>query len=78
MAYIRLQYIFQDGVQQIVLLHNGETIDAAQISAVWYRKLWKLQVPADLDPAYQDIFLKEYQTYLQLFFQPVRPCALDE
>jgi glutathione synthase/RimK-type ligase-like ATP-grasp enzyme len=64
----RMKYIFRDDVQQVVLEHNGREIDAASISGVWYRKLWKLQTPADLDPVYQEIFVKEYQTYLQLFF----------
>ena len=64
----RLKYIFRDDVQQVVLEHNGRAIDASAISGVWYRKLWKLQTPADLDPGYHDVFIKEYQTYLQLFF----------
>ncbi|HYF30966.1 MAG TPA: hypothetical protein VD993_07590 [Chitinophagaceae bacterium] len=64
----RHNYTFNKNHQENVLLIDGQTIDAAQISGVWYRKLWKLQVPRELDPAYQDIFIKEYQTYLQLFF----------
>lgn len=45
---------------------------ATDISGVWYRKPWKMKVPADLDPAYQQVFTREYQTYLQIFFTQLR------
>jgi glutathione synthase/RimK-type ligase-like ATP-grasp enzyme len=64
----RLKYSLQNSSQETCLKLNGQEINAAQISAVWYRKLWKLKVPEDLDPAYHDIFNKEYRTYLQIFF----------
>lgn len=64
----KLQYHFRDGRQRCSLATKDHTIDVADITAVWYRKLWKLQVPGDLDNAYHNIFIKEYQTYLQLFF----------
>lgn len=46
-----------------------QKICASEISAVWYRKMWDLQVPEELDPAYRPVFVKEYQTYLKLFFR---------
>lgn len=64
----KLQYIFQENIKRNLLTGNGRKVEASEITAVWYRKMWKLQVPAELDPAYHDIFIKEYQTYLQLFF----------
>jgi glutathione synthase/RimK-type ligase-like ATP-grasp enzyme len=67
----RLTYSLQDNQQENCLKINGREINASQISAVWYRKLWKLKVPENLDPAYHDIFNKEYRTYLQIFFDRI-------
>jgi len=56
-------------LQQDVCLHIGDKkICASEISGVWYRKMWKLKVPQELAPAYHAIFTKEYQTYLDIFF----------
>jgi len=48
---------------------NNTTLYASQITGVWYRKLWKLQVPEELDPDYTFIFEKEYKTHLHIFFE---------
>jgi glutathione synthase/RimK-type ligase-like ATP-grasp enzyme len=37
--------------------------------AVWYRKIWKLSVPAKLSPDYHAVFTKEYQTWMRIFFE---------
>src|SRR5215213_5130408 len=56
-------------LQQDACLNIGDKeLAAADITGVWYRKMWKLKVPPELDPAYQQIFTKEYQTYLNIFF----------
>jgi hypothetical protein len=61
----RLNY----NLQQTACLHTGDkNIRASDISGVWYRKMWKMKVPPELDPAYQQVFTKEYQTYLDIFF----------
>lgn len=64
----RLNYTLRQDVQENYLLAEGQKVHASDISAVWYRKLWKLKVPDDLDPAFHEIYHKEYRTYLQIFF----------
>ncbi|MGB8193314.1 MAG: hypothetical protein WCF67_15395, partial [Chitinophagaceae bacterium] len=63
----RLNYTLQSNAADAYLIVDGQKIHASQITGVWYRKLWKLTVPPDLDPDYHDVFSKEYRTYLQLF-----------
>lgn len=44
------------------------TIDAGEVEAVWYRKLWNIQPPPELDPDYLPIYFQEYDTMQRLFF----------
>ena len=59
-------------IRQYELSGHGQTITDAQISAVWYRKLWDMKIPPGLDPAYRPVFTREYQTYRDLFFQALQ------
>lgn len=63
----RLRYKLTPTGPQYQLQHGKQTLNASDVSAVWYRKLWKLQVPASLDPAYVPAFIKEYNTSLHIF-----------
>jgi glutathione synthase/RimK-type ligase-like ATP-grasp enzyme len=64
----RLSYDLHD-----CYLNDGEqTVRASQIEAVWYRKLWELKIPEELDPAWKETFLKEYSIYRRIFFNAVR------
>jgi glutathione synthase/RimK-type ligase-like ATP-grasp enzyme len=67
-----VRYQIDYSLHQYCLSAGGETIRDSQISAVWYRKLWDLKVPEALDPAYQPVFTKEYQTFRQLFFNALQ------
>lgn len=49
------------------LRHDNTVIRAADITGVWYRKLWELETPPNLDPAYIAAFRKEYNTALHIF-----------
>ncbi len=51
---------------------DGRTIDTRDITAVWYRKLWGIQAPAELDPQYRAIFYQEYDTMRDLFFDALQ------
>ena len=42
------------------------------IEAVYYRKLWHINVPNDLDDAFQNIYFQEYTTMRSLFFESLR------
>ena len=68
----RLNYNMQRDHLSACISTGNQQVSAAEITGVWYRKSWKLKVPADLDPAYQDIFTKEYQSYLRIFFNQLR------
>lgn len=68
----KLQYSLHGHQQHIQLATDNKIINAAQITGVWYRKLWKLSVPPELDPGFHEVFHKEYRTHLQLFFNSLR------
>lgn len=42
--------------------------DTGEVEAVWYRKLWNIQPPPELDPEYLPIYFQEYDTMQQIFF----------
>lgn len=46
--------------------------NSKDITAVWYRKLWSVKFPAELDPQFQSIFYQEYTTMRDLFFDALR------
>lgn len=68
----KLNYLLRNGEQENHLLINGKKIYASQIAGVWYRKLWKMKLPDELDANYSEFVIKEYNTYLQLFFHQLR------
>lgn len=63
----RLRYRLTTSGPRYQLQCGSQVIDAQDIQGVWYRKLWALQVPPSLDPAYVPAFLKEYNTSLNIF-----------
>lgn len=63
----RLRYRLTPSGPQYQLEHGNTLLDAADITGVWYRKLWELKVPPSLDPAYVPAFIKEYNTSLHIF-----------
>lgn len=63
----RLRYRLTASGPQYQLEHGLTLIDAADITGVWYRKLWELKVPPSLDAAYVPTFIKEYNTSLHIF-----------
>lgn len=63
----KLNYSLQKGEYNYCLSDAEQCIYASQIEAVWYRKLWDLVAPNELDQAYKAVFEKEYQTAQQLF-----------
>lgn len=65
-------YKLHYSLQQYGLSGNGQTITDAQISAVWYRKLWEMKTPDDLDAAYQSVFIREYKTFRDLFLHALQ------
>lgn len=41
---------------------SGNTVHSEEITAVWHRKSWRIDIPEELDEAYRRIFFKEYST----------------
>lgn len=63
----RLRYRLHNTGPQYQLRYGSRTIDAREVRGVWYRKMWDLQVPPSLDPAFVPAFLKEYRTSQHIF-----------
>lgn len=68
----KIHYNIIDGQTRYRLTTEDLSIESSEITAVWYRKLWDLEAPEDLDPNYKLVILKEYRTYLQLFFDSLK------
>jgi len=64
----KIDYVHSNENPHYYISNAFQTIDSAKVQAVWYRKLWNFNIPDELDPNYKSIFLSEYQTALQLFF----------
>jgi len=67
-----IRYTVDKGPAQLRLHQQGRSIHAADISGVWYRKLWALNTPDQLDAAYLPVFNKEYNTSLHIFLDALR------
>jgi len=68
-ADCKINYKFIAGdLYNYCISEGGFSIDTEQIRAVWYRKLWNFKVPDELSPDFRSIFMQEYKTVLQLFF----------
>jgi glutathione synthase/RimK-type ligase-like ATP-grasp enzyme len=68
----KLNYALHNGEGVNDLLINGEKINTSQITGVWYRKLWKMKLPDEMEASYSDFIIKEYSTYQQLFFHQLQ------
>jgi glutathione synthase/RimK-type ligase-like ATP-grasp enzyme len=63
-----IDYQLHYSTQGLRLYNQLQSISSEQFTGVWYRKLWDMKVPADLDPAFVPAYIKEYGTYRQLLF----------
>lgn len=48
------------------------TFSTKDIEAVWYRKLWGVTIPEELDVSFHKIYIQEYSTMRKLFFESLR------
>ncbi|QNL48840.1 ATP-grasp ribosomal peptide maturase [Olivibacter sp. SDN3] len=67
----QINYTLQKDGEDYCLSDTEQSIHASQIEAVWYRKLWDLIVPNELDQTYRSVFRQEYQTAQQLFINSI-------
>jgi glutathione synthase/RimK-type ligase-like ATP-grasp enzyme len=67
----RLQFDYgqgTDGHFEFLLKTGDRTFCSTDVTAVWYRKLWHITPPPELDNAYHRIFHQEYDTMRDIFF----------
>lgn len=67
-ALARFTYALSGEINKNKLAIKETSIDPSLVKAVWYRKGWDLKVPADLDPAFRNTFIKQYNTHRSIFF----------
>ncbi|TGD59052.1 MvdC/MvdD family ATP grasp protein [Flavobacterium humi] len=48
------------------------TFSSKDVEAVWYRKLWGIALPEELDASFHNIYLQEYSTMRSLFFRSLK------
>jgi hypothetical protein len=51
--------------------YNDRKFTAQDVEAVWYRKLWGVAIPEDLDSSFHHIHRQEYTTMRNLFFESI-------
>lgn len=68
----QIRYMLDKAPADLRLHQHGQSISAADISGVWYRKLWAFNTPGQLDAAYIPVFNKEYQTGLHIFLDALK------
>jgi len=67
----RLQFDYghnKDGRFVFDLQTEDRSFSSTGVEAVWYRKLWYITPPPELDSAYHRIFYQEYDTMRDIFF----------
>jgi glutathione synthase/RimK-type ligase-like ATP-grasp enzyme len=70
---IDFKYAIGNGSEQALLLKDQlQEISSQNIEAVWYRKLWDIKIPQDLEVQYAKPFLSTYHTMRQLFFEALQ------
>jgi glutathione synthase/RimK-type ligase-like ATP-grasp enzyme len=48
------------------------TFSSKDVEAVWYRKLWGIAAPEELDASFHKIYFQEYATMRNLFFESLK------
>lgn len=69
---IKFEYDNFSGNQRFKLLADDFEITSDKIQAVWYRKLWNVAIPENLDEEYTRIYNQEYLTMRNLFFDSLK------
>ncbi|MEO8517102.1 MAG: MvdC/MvdD family ATP grasp protein, partial [Flavobacterium sp.] len=48
------------------------SFSSKEIEAVWYRKLWGIKSPSELDTSFHKMYFQEYTTMRNLFFESLK------
>ncbi len=71
----RFAYSFENGQPQLLLTSNdGTTLNLSSVKAVWYRKIWHLEAPEELDEDFLAVYRQEYNTVWQLVVDQLKHC----
>nr|WP_294938960.1 ATP-grasp ribosomal peptide maturase [uncultured Flavobacterium sp.] len=68
---LRFDYTGNSEGISVVLQTPEGTFSTQDIEAVWYRKLWGITPPDDLDHSFHRMYLQEYTTMRNLFFESI-------
>lgn len=80
---IHFEYCNNSDTDVVRLTTPDFDITTDQIQAVWYRKLWTITVPENLEEDYQKIYFQEYTTMRTIFLESLKhvfwmnPMAID-
>lgn len=69
---LKFEYSFEKKKTLVKLQQDEVTFTIDDIEAVYYRKLWHINIPEDLDDAFKSIYNQEYTTMRSLFFESLR------
>ncbi len=69
---INFEYHNFSGNQVLKLVTPNYEITSDKIKAVWYRKLWNVSIPENLDDDYKKIYYQEYSTMRNIFFNSLK------
>lgn len=80
---IHFEYCNYSDKEVLRLTTKEFSITSDQIQAVWYRKLWTITIPENLEEDYQKIYFQEYTTMRTIFLESLKhvfwmnPMAID-
>ncbi|MEO4006046.1 MvdC/MvdD family ATP grasp protein [Flavobacterium sp. CAU 1735] len=69
---LEFEYTVDQNGYTVRLKQDGVLVSLDTVEAVYYRKLWYIGVPDDLDDAFKNMYLQEYTTMRSLFFESLR------
>ena len=70
--FLSFEYKINSEEATVEVNYDGKKFTADDIEAVWYRKLWGIAAPEELDSSFQGIHRQEYTTMRTLFFESIR------
>lgn len=69
---IRFDYRIEHAAPVLCIHTKDRSFSVDEIEAVWYRKMWDLNVPKELDQQFIPIFHQEYHTMRTILFNALR------
>ncbi|CAM4055566.1 MULTISPECIES: MvdC/MvdD family ATP grasp protein [Flavobacterium] len=70
----KLSFSYQNiaGEPLLEIIDGDIRFTADDIKAVWYRKIWPIEIPENLDKAYRSIYVQEYSAMRNMFFESLK------